>query len=274
MPEQTKFCLPGWARHTMRGPPVTSLSVGLCLPLSRICSGFCLWVLQGGAGAEAPSGVQTRSGAQAAVLPAASGKSYEFRSVPAFLVSLLLLPMSETLSACAICSTKSIASPLQRDESFCCSLCCCTVISACCAALAHVATKMFSAKGLRDLLWILLICLYLIKTFLLGNCSEAGFIGWYSKVKRFTWGSAIHHLQLLSQLCEGFVPAQLWWHNLMSSSEDRAGTGLPKMPLAGCTEAVSRKGNDENGTDFTWVCSYRRKLTVLVGLCWHCRADR
>lgn len=178
MPEQTKFCLPGWARHTTRGPPVTSLSAGLCLPPSRICSGFCLWVLQGGAGAEAPSGVQTRSGAQAAVLPAASGKSYEFRSVPAFLVSLLLLPTSETLSACAICSTKSIASPLQRDESFCCSLCCCTVISVCCAALAHVATKMFSAKGLRDLLWILLICLYLIETFLLGNCSEAGFIGW------------------------------------------------------------------------------------------------
>lgn len=99
-PEEMKFSLLRWARCTRRGVPVMSLWAGLCLLLSRICSAFCLWVLQGGAGAEAPSGVQTRTGAQAAVLLAASDKIYEFRSVPAFLVSLLLSPTSETVCLC------------------------------------------------------------------------------------------------------------------------------------------------------------------------------
>lgn len=127
---------------------VTLLSAGLCLLLSRISSAFCLWVLQGGAGAEAPSGVQTSSGVQAAVLLAASDKSHEFSSAPAFLVSLLLSPTSETLSACAICSTSPLSALGREMQTFHCSLCCCTVISVHCAALAHVATKRFPVTGL------------------------------------------------------------------------------------------------------------------------------
>lgn len=161
-------------------------------------------------------------------------------------------------------------------QGFCCSLCCCTVISACSAALAHVATKRFSVTQLCDLLWTLLTHLLLIRPFLLGNCSGASFFGWISKVKRFRWGLAIHHLQLLPQLCEVFESAQFWLHNFMGSSEDRAGTGLPKVPLADCTEAVLRKDNYENGIDFTCVICYHRKLAVLMGLyalCWYCKAE-
>lgn len=267
-----KFSLLGWARCTMRRVPVMSLLVWLCLLPSRISSAFCLWVLQGGAGAQASSGVQICFGVQTAVLTAASDKTYQFRSVPAFLMSLLLSPTSETLSACVICSTKSIVSPLLRDARFLLFslLLHCNLSVLCCSgSCGH--QKVFCNRTL----WFAVDLANLSVTD--QNLSTGkllwSWFHWVIKQKHFRWGSAIHHLQLLSQLCKAFIPAQLWWCNLMGSSEGRAGTSLPKVPLADCTETVLRKDNYENGTDFTWVICYHRKLTVLMGLWWYCRAE-
>lgn len=117
MPEQMRFSLLGWARGTVRGVPVPSLSAGLCLLLSRISSASVCESCRVGLG-QRPHPVCKPALELAAVLLAASDKSCEFSSVPAFLMSLLLSPTSETLSVCAMCSTKSIVSPLQRDAKF------------------------------------------------------------------------------------------------------------------------------------------------------------
>lgn len=155
-------------------------------------------------------------------------------------------------------------------QSFHCSLCCCTVISVCFAALA--TKKVFCNRTLWfavDFAKLSVSHQNLSTGKLLWSCFH--WVIKQSKMLQLRFShpptysfchSSARRLYLLN--CDGaasWVPVKTGRHRSAQNATCRL------------HRAVLRKDN-ENGTDFTWFICYHRKFTLLMGLCWHCRAER